>query len=136
MKIAGAKIVIAAVAFIVSTSCGAFTLRPGVWVYDSPRTLYVLRLNEDHGCHFAMFVQDPKFEDAGRCELLTNGAEIMIDLTSAGAFANGLPITGLKQLRLVRSPDGQSLISISHVPSVAFSRMSDAEADKLIAKRK
>jgi hypothetical protein len=136
MKSAGAKIVTTAIAFIASTTCGAFTLRPGVWVYDSPRTLYVLRLNEKHGCHFAIFVQDPKFEDAGPCELLTNGAEIMVDLTFAGVFANGLPVTGLKQLRLVPSPDGQSLISISHTPSAAFLHMSDAEAEKLIATRK
>jgi hypothetical protein len=137
MKSARAKFIIAAIAFVAPILCRADALQPGMtWVYESPRSLYVLRINENHSCHFAMVIQEPKFEDAGPCKLLTNGAEIMVDLTFDGAFANGLPVTGLRQLRVIPSADGQSLISLSHIPSVAFLRMSSAEAERLIAERK
>jgi hypothetical protein len=139
MRDVSAKVVIAAMAFAVMTqlTCRADVYEPGMaWVYDSPQSLYVVRMVENHNCYFAMFSREPKFGDAGYCKFLTNGVEVMVDLTFDGAFATGLAVTGLKQLRLVYSADRDSLISMSHIPSITFVRISNVEAQKLIAERR
>jgi hypothetical protein len=139
MRNVSAKVVVAAIvlSIVVPITCRADPYQPGMaWVYDSPRSLWVVRMVENHNCYFAMFSQDPKFGDAGYCKFLTNGVEVMVDLTFEGMFENGLAVTGLKQLRFVYSVDHDSLVSMSHIPGITFVRMSNIEAQRLIAERK
>jgi hypothetical protein len=139
MRNVSAIVLIAAIAFSMAapSTCRAGAYQPGTaWVYDSPQSLWVVRMVENSNCYFAMFSKEPNFGDAGQCQLLTNGVVIMVDLTFDGAFANGLAITGLKQLRFVYAADRDVLLSMSHTPSIAFVRMSNSAAEKLIAERK
>jgi hypothetical protein len=139
MRNVGGIALIAASAFsiVAPSMCRADMYQPGMaWVHDSPQSLWVVRMVEDHNCYFAMFSKEPNFGDAGKCKLLTNGVQVMVDLTFDGAFPNGLAISGLMQLRFAYVVDRDVLLSTSHAPSITFVRMSNSAAEKLIAERR
>jgi hypothetical protein len=113
--------------------CCADAYEPGMaWVFNSPESLYVVRMVEDHDCYFAMFARLQKFGDAAYCKFSVTGTEVTVDLTFGGRFPNGLALTNLKQLKLTYSADRDVVTNAQ--PPMTFVRMTNAQAVELIGK--